>query len=629
MPEERPAPAARRGYSDQPTSVDALGMAQKYNGLARFICECETPMTIAINGDWGSGKSSAMKIIQQSLKDRKGPAVQDQIIEFNTWEFSIVNDDSKLVFELLRALDEKLTALEQKHQLEPDKNDGQLLSALTVAGDALKNFTVRLINDSVVGQGAAAVKDALTGKIQSQPGPESIVYTSPTRLLRTVSESISARIRAVVGRLRQEGDESPRIFIFVDDLDRLDPRVALELIEGMKNFADYENCVFILAVDQKVVERGLKSKYGDEFSDGMAQHFFDKIIQLPFVLPVNSYRLGEYVAQLLQGGALPAAGQADGEMARRYAAMLRRFGICNPRTIKRSFNMLHMYQCMNEGGEAEAGLDPAGCYRQYAVLLLLLTSEEDHARMAQLVDGGCSYETDAELLQIEAEFKALRTAPDEESGGCSEYIAAVLDAFYGPPLPAEGQSGQPANAPADPVATKALIDALAFTRSEEVDRGSYASARFAFELFQRLEAAPENAVVRASAALRRLREQTPTIYALARSAEPLRIELDPLAGGAKLLFTRSPASASPAKRCFLSLYSTALSEGLLAEIGGFHILANGEAPDAQNPDAIDCYWSKKENERSRATLFITEANAKNAHKVFALLARCGCFGRQG
>ena len=48
----------RQGYSDMPAELDSLGMNEKYNGLTQFICECETPMTIAINGDWGSGKSS-------------------------------------------------------------------------------------------------------------------------------------------------------------------------------------------------------------------------------------------------------------------------------------------------------------------------------------------------------------------------------------------------------------------------------------------------------------------------------------------------------------------------------------------------------------------------------------------
>lgn len=617
--------ASRRGYSDQPTSADALGMEKKYDGLARFIGECETPMTIAINGDWGSGKSSAMRIIQEKLRQRLGEAVQDQIIEFNTWEFSIVSDNSKLVLELLRALDEKLTEIEEKHRITPpDKNAGRLLTALSVAGGALRDLTVSIINESEAKHLFNVFKGAQERRNKADGDAESFVYTSPTRLLRTVSQSISRRITAVVDCLRQEGQTDPRIFIFIDDLDRLDPRVALELIEGMKNFADYQNCVFVLAVDQKVVERGLRSKYGNEFSDEMAQHFFDKIIQLPFVLPVNAYRLNDYVAHLLQNSAMAQSGQADAELAKKYAAMLRKFGIRNPRTIKRSFNMLHMYQCMNESGRQEAPeAGAAGYYRQYAVLLLLLTSAEDHARMAQLVDSGCAYESGEELLQIEREFRALRTrGDDEDDEGCSEYIAAVLDAFYEKDE-AAGEAG------GDPIATKALIDALAFTRSEEVDRANYASARFIFELVRRLEAGAENAVLRRSPQWMQIRRQASTVYELAQSQELLRVTLDPLAGGSRLMLTRNPNSGSGSKKCFLSLYSEALSQELLEEVGGFQILEGNETPeDAQN-GSLACYWNAKENERSRVTIFLTESNARNAGRIFELMARCGCFGGQG
>lgn len=47
------------GFTDKPTSTlsdDAFGVQQYISGLNEFILECYTPMTIAIQGDWGSGK---------------------------------------------------------------------------------------------------------------------------------------------------------------------------------------------------------------------------------------------------------------------------------------------------------------------------------------------------------------------------------------------------------------------------------------------------------------------------------------------------------------------------------------------------------------------------------------------
>ncbi|HHX74914.1 P-loop NTPase fold protein [Candidatus Darwinibacter acetoxidans] len=35
---------------------------------SRFICSCSTPMTIAIQGGWGTGKTSMMQMIADRLQ---------------------------------------------------------------------------------------------------------------------------------------------------------------------------------------------------------------------------------------------------------------------------------------------------------------------------------------------------------------------------------------------------------------------------------------------------------------------------------------------------------------------------------------------------------------------------------
>ena len=48
------------GFTDKPASTledDRFNITKYINGLTGFILECNTPMTIAIQGDWGSGKT--------------------------------------------------------------------------------------------------------------------------------------------------------------------------------------------------------------------------------------------------------------------------------------------------------------------------------------------------------------------------------------------------------------------------------------------------------------------------------------------------------------------------------------------------------------------------------------------
>ena len=59
-----------QGYNDAPIknlNSDLFNVKSYVNGLCKFIMECETPMTVSIQGNWGSGKTSMMNMIQSEL----------------------------------------------------------------------------------------------------------------------------------------------------------------------------------------------------------------------------------------------------------------------------------------------------------------------------------------------------------------------------------------------------------------------------------------------------------------------------------------------------------------------------------------------------------------------------------
>lgn len=76
-------------WADNETSIDLLGF-QVHSDL---ICSVVTdpyllPVTIGVFGDWGSGKSSVMKMLEQNLKEDKSVAT----IYFNGWQFEGYDD---------------------------------------------------------------------------------------------------------------------------------------------------------------------------------------------------------------------------------------------------------------------------------------------------------------------------------------------------------------------------------------------------------------------------------------------------------------------------------------------------------------------------------------------------------
>ena len=98
-------------------------------------------------------------------------------------------------------------------------------------------------------------------------------------------------------------DSNPyqRVVVYVDDLDRIEPRDAVSILELLKNIFNIKDCVFVLAIDYQVVVKGLKEKFGEPTPENEWEFrsFFDKIIQLPFSMPMGSYDIGKYVLSLL------------------------------------------------------------------------------------------------------------------------------------------------------------------------------------------------------------------------------------------------------------------------------------------------------------------------------------------
>ncbi len=353
-------------FTDLPAEVDFLRCDEYFRGLARFIRGCETPMTIAIQGGWGTGKTSAMKIIQRQLEEDQEAGSDLITVEFNTWQYAKSSEEN-LILPLLIRLNETLDRYgEEKDsykQLFSEKTSpvkagmaagiriARLFGAVAGAKDVIDEF------GDLFGQMKEAGKDGFSDDALSA------YYSFITDARATLQEKIDVLVGAktIEGKqiVCQEGGQTGRVVVFVDDLDRLSPECAVALLEDMKNLMDCRHCVFVLALDHAIVQRGLKQKYG-EIEPAYAEHYFDKIIQVPFNLPVNRYDIGEYFRRL---------GEGDECLAEVAQALMVR----NPRTIKRALNLLRLYESIEESrGEGRDMDRQNGTLRKQQRFLILL-----------------------------------------------------------------------------------------------------------------------------------------------------------------------------------------------------------------------------------------------------------------
>lgn len=304
-------PAEPTGCPDVPVADikdDRFNVGQYINGLSSFILSCDTPMTISIQGDWGSGKTSMMNMIDANIKTLVLP------IWFNTWQFSQFSLGNSLAISMMEVLLQRLDG-------DPD-----ILSKIAGGIKGLAKNAILTATEVTAGS-------RLASKVEQVA--DSATATSYVSEILALKEQFQKAVNA-----KLEETQKQRIVVFVDDLDRLHPSKAVELLEVLKLFLDCENCVFILAVDYEVVTLGIKQKYGSDVDAQKGRSFFDKIIQLPFKMPVAQYDIAVYVRSMMDRLKV----DTDEANVALFVSLIKASIGLNPRSMKRLFNT---YQLLN------------------------------------------------------------------------------------------------------------------------------------------------------------------------------------------------------------------------------------------------------------------------------------------
>lgn len=313
----------KQGLTDEAATVDLFNINKHLDGLSRFIKACNTPMTISIQGSWGSGKTSIMKMVEHEIEKDVIP------VFFNTWQFSQFELGNSLAFSMIKVLLNKLH--------DNDEN-------------FIKRFTLLCGNALTTALKAVSIYNC---NIDINKCKEN----TPDNNYAEQIENLHQHFQEVVDRAC-EREHKDRVVIFVDDLDRLIPSKAVELLEVLKLFLDCKQCVFVLAIDYEVVIRGAIKKYGfasynsekidekernREYEKGKS--FFDKIIQVPFKVPVAVYDIKNY----LKDGFNKINFNIDDNDLQDYIDLCASSIGSNPRSLKRLLNAFLLLTFIGEG----------------------------------------------------------------------------------------------------------------------------------------------------------------------------------------------------------------------------------------------------------------------------------------
>lgn len=262
-----------RVYRDSPVDNATDFNFEKYaESLLKIIINKynKTPFTIAINGKWGSGKTTLMKTLRYKIQnfDNKSDVNSRKVktVWFDAWKYA--DCDSMLAAMI-----------------------GEILEQMGREGlinNVKSNILMNTEPTHIIKQVGDVIRVLTAGK-----GPnienwlKNAEYKNKLSFYDLFQEYMKIILQTFVTKKKNNtySDEDGILVIFIDDLDRCPPTNVANVLETINLFLDQEGCFFIIGTDISMVSKAIDSKYGN-IPNFSGNEYLKKMIQLNFDLPL-------------------------------------------------------------------------------------------------------------------------------------------------------------------------------------------------------------------------------------------------------------------------------------------------------------------------------------------------------
>lgn len=262
----------------EPFKDDLWGRKQLGEKLTHFISNLQCGATIALDAEWGAGKTWFVKNWKTYLS-QNGYTV----IYIDAFAHDFMEDPFLILsMEILNTVDADQTVIETfkekfigaYHAVLPNLPMLIWSLAMTLMG---AGYFSKSVQETI-----SAVKDA-TGEAGEKAGEllEEGLREHLTELVENYNTNKNELkyFKEALGELVRSLDK-PLVFI-VDELDRCKPEFSIKLIERIKHFFDISNIVFVLATNKSQLEESINSFYGFQSANAYLEKFIDLNIKFP------------------------------------------------------------------------------------------------------------------------------------------------------------------------------------------------------------------------------------------------------------------------------------------------------------------------------------------------------------
>lgn len=292
---------------------DLLGIKPFSKHLANALVGWDrgTSLVVAVNGRWGTGKSSVLNLACKEIELIKEDDPKNKnvpiIVRFNPWSIS---EKKNLSAALLDELKEGLKLCKKTNKVLIQKLE-RYRAALDLVPDQkelAEYFSKILIVFGILGYSLSQsdIFDSLTlSSILNIAGKLSIGLGICKGVLGWTIKFLQKRFPSKDGlsisALKEEIVTSLKLYdkkmvVVIDDVDRLGKSEIRELVRLIRVNADFPNIIYLLLFDRAVIEKHLEGEAGISGRD-----YLEKIVQVSFDMPViNKSKLRKILARELQ-----------------------------------------------------------------------------------------------------------------------------------------------------------------------------------------------------------------------------------------------------------------------------------------------------------------------------------------
>jgi hypothetical protein len=250
------------------------------------------PCSIGIYGDWGSGKSSLMRMAEKRYEDDKDILV----IKFNGWLFEGYEDAKSVL--MGRIVDEIIS--KRKFSEKAIKYAAKLLKRvdwIKVAGSSLK-YGMSFLTMGPVGVAGVSLADAMSK--MSEIDYENYIKErqkketeDPDDTLRSNIQEFHKNFEALI-----EETKLKKIIVFIDDLDRCSPDTIIGTLEAIKLFLFTKKTAFVIGADERLIKYAVRRRFPEVPGENVevGRDYLEKLIQYPIrIPPLNKIELTTYI----------------------------------------------------------------------------------------------------------------------------------------------------------------------------------------------------------------------------------------------------------------------------------------------------------------------------------------------